>query len=71
MWSTIGCIDAFARKVPLDPQMQQWMLRVKSPTPSTTIVAKLLEAATRSLWQADQETLDELREIYLEVRRRA
>ncbi len=56
----------FARKVPLDPQMQQWMLTV-NPHALHNIVSKLLEAAARSLWQADQETLDELQEIYLEV----
>ncbi|MGE4560929.1 MAG: cobaltochelatase subunit CobN, partial [Desulfobulbus sp.] len=69
--ATAGVIDdwmyrRFAEKVPLDPGMQAWMRQV-NPHALHNIAGKLLEASARSLWQADQQTLDQLRRVYLDV----
>jgi cobaltochelatase CobN len=69
--ATAGVVDdwmyrRFAEKVPLDPGIRAWMRQV-NPHALHNIVDKLLEAAARSLWQADQTTLDKLREVYLDV----
>ncbi|BBO89652.1 hypothetical protein DSCOOX_28320 [Desulfosarcina ovata subsp. ovata] len=56
----------FAKKVPLDPEMASWMKRV-NPYALHNIIDKLLEAASRGMWQADEETLDALREAFLDA----
>ena len=69
--ATAGVVDdwmyrRFAERVPLDPDMRAWMRRV-NPYALHNIADKLLEAAARGLWQADQEVLDSLRQVYLDV----
>ncbi len=56
----------FADKVALNPEMQTWMRRV-NPYALHNIADKLLEAAARSLWRTDQQTLDALRNVFLEI----
>ncbi|MFH0727775.1 MAG: cobaltochelatase subunit CobN [Pseudomonadota bacterium] len=56
----------FADKVALNPDMQAWMKQV-NPHALHNIIDKLLEAAARDLWSADPQTVDELRDAYLEI----
>ncbi|WP_419658687.1 hydrogenobyrinic acid a,c-diamide cobaltochelatase [Desulfosarcina variabilis str. Montpellier] len=56
----------FAERVPLNPDMAAWMKDV-NPYALANIIDKLLEAAGRGLWNADADTLDALREAYLDV----
>ncbi len=56
----------FAEKVPLDPEMAAWMNTV-NPYALHNIVDKLLEAASRGMWQAEEETLESLRDAYLDA----
>ena len=56
----------FAQKVALDPEMQAWMKSV-NPYALHNIIDKLLEANQRNMWQADPETLEALRDTYLDV----
>ena len=50
----------------LDPKVQDWMKRV-NPWALSRITETLLEAARRGLWQAQEETVDALENLYLEV----
>jgi cobaltochelatase CobN len=56
----------FAEKVPLDPEMRDWMKSV-NPYALHNILDKLLEAIGRGMWQAAPEMEDKLRNAYLEV----
>ncbi len=56
----------FARKVPLDPQIQEWMQAV-NPYALQNILDKLLEASARGLWNADDAIEEELKQAYLDV----
>ncbi len=56
----------FAQKVALDSEMQDWMKSV-NPYALYNIIDKLLEANQRGMWQADTETLEALRDTYLDV----
>ena len=56
----------FAEKVPLNPEMADWMKTV-NPYALHNIIDKLLEAASRDMWHADEEMLETLREAYLDV----
>ena len=69
--ATAGVVDdfmyrRFARKVALDKEMQDWMTSV-NPYALHNILNKLLEAAARGMWDADGETLEELRQAFLEI----
>jgi cobaltochelatase CobN len=50
----------------LDQEMREWMERV-NPFARQNILDKLLEAASRGMWDADEETLRKLQEEYLEL----
>ena len=56
----------FARKTALDPKMQEWMKSV-NPYALQNILDKLLEAIQRGMWQTDAETVEALRDAYLDV----
>lgn len=58
--------DGLARKYALDEQMRQWMQDV-NPWALQRIAEKLLEAAQRNMWQADEQTLQELERLYLSI----
>ncbi|NOY14518.1 MAG: cobaltochelatase subunit CobN [Deltaproteobacteria bacterium] len=69
--ATAGVIDdwmyqAVADSYALDPEMQEWMKKV-NPYALQNILDKLLEAISRSLWQADRQTEEALRDTYLEM----
>ncbi len=56
----------FADKVALDKEMQDWMKSV-NPYALNNILNKLLEAAGRGMWDADEDTLKELRQAFLDI----
>ncbi len=56
----------FARKVALDKKMQEWMKSV-NPHALENILAKLLEAVSRGMWQAGKELEAELKQEYLDI----
>ncbi|MBQ9377637.1 MAG: cobaltochelatase subunit CobN [Schwartzia sp.] len=58
--------EDYARKYAFDPKVQQWMKEV-NPWALQNIAETLLEAEQRKLWDAKDETLDKLRELYLSV----
>lgn len=58
--------DGLAQKYALDPGLQEWMRDV-NPWALQRIAEKLLEADQRDLWQADEQTKQELQKIYLEI----
>ena len=69
--ATAGVVDdwmyrRFAERVALDPEMRDWMRQV-NPHALHNIIDKLLEASARGLWQGDRETLEALRQTYLDV----
>ena len=58
--------ESLAEKYALEPQIQQWMQQV-NPWALKRIAEKLLEAQQRGMWQARQETLDHLKNLYLSI----
>ncbi len=58
--------EAVAEAYVLDPEMRQWMRQV-NPHALQNILDKLLEAISRSMWQATPEMAQELRDSYLEI----
>lgn len=58
--------ESLAEKYALEPQIQQWMQQV-NPWALKRIAEKLLEAQQRGMWQARQETLDQLKNLYLSI----
>ncbi|BBB92161.1 MAG TPA: cobaltochelatase subunit CobN [Methylomusa anaerophila] len=58
--------DGLAQKYALDGEMRQWMQEV-NPWALQRIADKLLEAEQRGLWQADNETKQELQRLYLAI----
>jgi len=56
----------FAQKVALDKRMQDWMKSV-NPHALENILAKLLEAISRGMWQEGKELEDELKQEYLDI----
>ncbi|GAB6905829.1 cobaltochelatase subunit CobN [Desulfosarcina cetonica] len=56
----------FAERVPLNPEMADWMKAV-NPYALHNIIDKLLEAAGRGMWQADEKTIDALKDAYLDA----
>ncbi len=55
-----------ADKFALDPAMQEWMKDV-NPYALENILNKLLEAISRGMWKADNETEKKLQQAYLEM----
>lgn len=58
--------QGLAEKYAIDHDMREWLQDV-NPWALQRIAEKLLEAAQRGLWQADEETRQELQQIYLEI----
>ncbi|HEY3425051.1 MAG TPA: cobaltochelatase subunit CobN [Negativicutes bacterium] len=58
--------QGLAQKYAFDEKMQQWMQQV-NPWALQRIAEKLLEAAQRGLWQADEQTKQELQQLYLSI----
>lgn len=58
--------EKYAEKYAFDKDVQEWMKDV-NPWALKSIVSTLLEAQQRGLWDAKEETLDELRSLYLDV----
>lgn len=58
--------EGLAQKYALDSDMRQWMQQV-NPWALQRIAEKLLEASQRGLWQAKEQTMQELRELYLAI----
>ena len=58
--------ETLAEKYALDPALQEWMNEV-NPWALRRIAEKLLEAQQRGMWEAKDETLAELRKLYLSI----
>ncbi|MEN6564928.1 MAG: cobaltochelatase subunit CobN, partial [Veillonellales bacterium] len=58
--------DGLAKKYALDEKMQEWLQEV-NPWALQRIAEKLLEASQRNMWQADEQTLQELQQLYLSI----
>ncbi len=58
--------EKYAEKYALDQDMQDWMKAV-NPWALQRIAETLLEAAQRGLWQAKEETRQELQQLYLSI----
>lgn len=56
----------YAQKYALNQEVQQWMAEV-NPWALSRLTETLLEAAQRGYWQAPQDILDDLRELYIEM----
>jgi len=71
-WDAVsGAVDdwtytAAARTFALDPAMRERITKL-NPQAMRNIVGRLLEANGRGLWQADEETITQLREIYADL----
>ena len=50
----------------LDEELQEW-IRANNPWALLNISERLLEAAQRGMWDADEEMLDQIRQIYLSI----
>ncbi|MCL1912407.1 MAG: cobaltochelatase subunit CobN [Eubacteriaceae bacterium] len=58
--------DAITQRYVLDDENREWMKEV-NPWAVHAIVERLLEAAQRGMWEADEDMLEKLREIYIEA----
>ncbi|BBO81924.1 cobaltochelatase subunit CobN [Desulfosarcina ovata subsp. sediminis] len=58
--------DDIARTFALDEEMRRWF-EANNPYALESITRRLIEAEQRSLWKADPELLEQLREVFLEV----
>ncbi len=58
--------DEAAATFVLDESMRQ-RLEAANPEATRNAVGRLLEASSRGMWQADDETLDKLRELYADL----
>ncbi len=58
--------EKYAEKYTFDPKVQDW-LRGVNPWALQKMTEVLLEAEQRGLWNAKDETLDELQKIYLDM----
>lgn len=58
--------DGIAETYVLDPEMRR-ALKESNLYAMDLIVKRLLEAAGRGLWDADKDTVDELKDVYLEL----
>ncbi|MCS6782189.1 MAG: magnesium chelatase subunit H [Gloeomargarita sp. SKYBB_i_bin120] len=71
-WDAVsGAVDdwtytAAARTYALDPTMRERLTKL-NPQAMRNIVGRLLEANGRGLWQADADTIAQLREIYADL----
>jgi len=58
--------DGLAQKYALDHEMQEWMQEV-NPWALQRITEKLLEAMQRGMWQANEQTKEQLQQLYLDI----
>ena len=58
--------EDLAKKYVLDKKMQEWLKEV-NPYALQNMVARLLEAIERDMWQATEDMKKELQQIYLTV----
>ena len=58
--------EKYAEKYAFDEKVQEWMKDV-NPWALQRITETLIEAQTRGLWNAKEETLEQLKELYLSV----
>ena len=58
--------DDIVRKFALNEEMRQWFLG-NNPYALESISRRMIEAEQRGLWQATPETMEQLREAYLEI----
>lgn len=58
--------DEIAEKFALDPETKEWF-KEHNLYAIESIVRRLMEAEKRDLWNADPETLEKLRDAYLEI----
>lgn len=58
--------EKYAEKYAFDPVVQEWMKEV-NPWALKRITETLLEAQQRGMWQAKDETLQQLKDLYLSV----
>ena len=58
--------DAIAKTYLLDEELQEW-IRQANPWALQSISERLLEAAKRGMWDADEDMLEQLKNIYLSV----
>lgn len=69
--ATADVVDDFmyerlAKRVAFDPEVRQWMSRV-NPSALHNIAEKLLEAIKRGMWEAEDQTQQDLLQLYLEA----
>lgn len=69
--ATADVVDDFmyerlAQRVAFDPEVRRWMSEV-NPAATHNIAEKLLEAISRGMWDADEQTHNRLLQIYLEA----
>lgn len=67
-WAATAQVDNFvfdqaAERYALDEEVAKTLQR-NNPEAFKNVVRRLLEAAGRSMWDADEKTLDKLRELY-------
>ena len=67
-WAATSGVDNFvfdqaAERYALDEDVAK-QLQESNPEAFKNIVSRLLEAAGRGMWSADEKTLDKLRELY-------
>ncbi len=58
--------DEIAEKFALDEEMSKWF-KENNPYAAESIARRLIEAEKRNLWKADPDTLERLKEAYLEM----
>jgi magnesium chelatase subunit H len=60
------CVLQAAETYALDPEMAA-TLRQNNPQAFSNMLKRMLEAAGRGMWQADAQTLQQLRNMYAEM----
>jgi cobaltochelatase CobN len=58
--------DSITKTYLLDEELQAWIREV-NPWALQAITARLFEAAQRGMWNADEDMLEQIKEIYLSV----
>jgi cobaltochelatase CobN len=58
--------DEIAEKFVLDKEMSEWF-KENNPYAAESITRRLMEAEKRNLWEAEADTLEKLKEAYLEI----
>jgi cobaltochelatase CobN len=58
--------DEIAEKFVLDEETRKWF-RENNMYALESIARRLIEAESRELWKADPETLEQIRDVYLDI----